>query len=223
MWSSMGYTNQQSFKMWHKIKLMILRWLTRLVLKRRWYYRWSRLYRFLFEWRYRRWSDPAYTSLPQLEKILGQMKWRKDPWWMLFDVISYPAAVFKRHQLGKAVGDCDESAIFAAHVIRDMMARNLLGHFRSVGVLTVPWLDKDGKAGGHNVCIVSYISRKANTLQWGHIGNWHDGRMRFYGHAYPFACVKDVVRDITGANRSIGWARADCGLRLVEYGDGRDL
>lgn len=212
--------------MWYGVKLVVFRWLTRQALKGGWYYRWSRVYRFLFEWRYRKWVDPGYTSLPDgVEATLGRMVWRKDPWWMLYDAVSYPRAVLKRHLSGKAAGDCDEFAIFAVWAIRDMMGRGYLKDFRSVGMLSVPWLDEKGKCGGHNVCVVSYIDRQVGALHWAYMSNWYGGGTRTHGHLNkrPFICVEDVVRDVLGSKASLGWARADCGLNLVEYDSGRSL
>jgi|GEM_PF-2807621 len=227
--------------MWHRVKLFFLRWMARWALKGRWYYHWSRIYQFLFERRrIRKYRIPAYTSLPEgVESTVRKMKWRKDTWVMLFDAISHPKATFGRHQEGMKAGDCDDISLFAAWAVRDMMSRGWLKDFRFVGLLSVPWIDDGGKTGGHNVCVVSYVDRQVTSnpevgestgLLWAHMSNWHGGRMQTHGRdGEPFRRVEDVVMDVlSGPGRSwscvsVGWARADCDLNPVEYGDGRTL
>ena len=212
--------------MWRKMKLFILRWLTKQALKKGWYYRWSRVYQFLFERkRIRNHRIPPFISLTDgVEKTVDRMRWVKDTWIMLFDAISHPHATVGRHLSGFKAGDCDDISLFAAWSIRDMMERGYLEDFRFVGLLSIPWLSKDGKCAGHNVCVISYIDKQAGALRWAHISNWHSGKVQTHnrlGHA--FSTVEDVVRNVIGGNTSTGWARVDCDLNLLEYDDGRNL
>jgi len=218
--------------MWFKIKLFFLRWLTKQALKKSWYYRWSRVYQFLFERkRIKKTRIPGYTSLPDgVERTVDRMRWRKDTWVMLFDAISHPHATLGRHLEGLKAGDCDDISLFAAWAIRDMMERGYLLDFRFVGLLSVPWLDEDGKCAGHNVCVVSYVEPQTKKLRWAHMSNWRSGQMQTHDkNDELFRRVEDVVRDVlSGPSRnrkstSTGWARATCDLKLMEYSDGRDL
>jgi hypothetical protein len=214
------------------VKVWILRGLTWLALRGKLYYVWSRIYRFLFERkRIKKYRIPGYTSLPDgVERTVDRMRWRKDTWVMLFDAVSHPHATLGRHLEGLKAGDCDDISLFAAWAIRDMMRRGFLAPFRFVGLLSVPWLDGKGKCGGHNVCVVSYVDPQTNEVRWAHVSNWRSGQVQTHDRRNElFADVRDVVRDVlSGPSRdrnctSLGWARADCDLKLVEYHNGRNM
>lgn len=76
---------------------------------------WSKIYRFLFEWRYKKYSLPKISDnlLLKLQYILLQITWTPDPWYMLFDVIPLPQKVWKTKK-----DDCDGFAILAAAILK---------------------------------------------------------------------------------------------------------
>jgi hypothetical protein len=136
--------------------------------------------------------------------------------------------------LGRKAGDCDDISLFAADRIRDMRDRGVLPDVRTVGLLSVPWIDKDGKIGGHNVCAFSYVEREAVSnpeigetrgLCWAHVSNWYSGVVRFNGllNGLRFETVEDVVRDVLLGKTSIGWSLADPDLNRVRQGTGSDI
>ncbi len=76
-------------------------------------YPWSRLYRRLFEGRYRNVALPAAASLGEIQQVLSQLTWVPDDWRRLFDSVSYPEATWARRQ-----DDCDGFACLAAALLR---------------------------------------------------------------------------------------------------------
>ncbi len=216
------------------MKLWVMRRLTALTLKYKWYYRWSRAYQYMFEHSFRKMDPkkhlPEFQSMDKLSRVLSEMRWRPDKWWMLWDAISHPCATFDRYQLGKTKpGDCDDISLVAACAIEDMRDRNVLSNVRDVGLLSIPWIDAKGKIGGHNVCAFSFRVEVFNSspeigeteaVQWGHISNWYAGLP-----STGLKSLKDVVRNVLGDEReSLGWAYVSSDLRtLYCYGPGGKL
>jgi len=75
-------------------------------------YRWSRLYRRLFENRYRKSTLPPVMSLEDIRAILDQVRWVPDSLLQLYDAVSYPAATWARKR-----DDCDGFASLAAALL----------------------------------------------------------------------------------------------------------
>ena len=210
------------------VKVWILRRLTWLALKGRLYYVWSKVYRFLFERKHRDTPIPGFVSMSGVTGFIGKMAWRKDTWVMLFDAISSPQATIARHLAGKKAGDCDDISLVAAACIRDMLRRGYLKETMEVvevGLLSVPWVDKNGKTGGHNVCAFSYKVPVSGSyvINWAHMSNWHGGEVRDGAGGRAFGSLKDVVRDVLAGRTSLGWAFANVDLELLRYGKGEDL
>jgi hypothetical protein len=211
-----------------------MRWLTSLALKYKLYYRWSKVYQWLYERKYRNVELPTFYSLEDIQKLTDEMQWRKDTWVMLWDAISTPRATYGRHvddDKDKA-GDCDDISLSAISFIENMVDNGYINNIREVGLLSCPWLNEENKAGGHNVGVFAYKEEIASApgicvttaSKFAHISNWHSGRIQ-----YGFDSLEDVVKDVLsgpGRNRirtSLGWAFATTGLKLVKFGNGKDL
>jgi len=194
------------------MKLWILRRLTWFSLRCGIYYLWSRIYQRLFE---STWLDytkvPLFPSVGAIEDCVEKMKWRPDKWWMFWDAVSAPGAVWARYFEGKEAGDCEDVSLAAATALREWLRHHRM-HVEVTGLylLTVPWLGRDGKVGGHSVCAISYVDVDG-TKKWAHWSNWN---RILWGRE----TVEDVVREILRGNYSLGWALADLDLRLVRYG-----
>lgn len=190
-----------------KFFLKILVWFA---LKCRLYYVWSKIYRFLYERKYRHVVLPKLNSIEEVEDLIGNISWRKDKWYMLWDAISIPQAAYGRYLDKKAGGDCDDISILAVHLIEDLIKRRKVQNFLQVGLLSVPWLDMSNKVGGHNVCIIKY--KMDDKLYYGHISNWNMGRVR-----WAFTSKEAVVDEIPRGGTTLGWAIADKNLKLKKY------
>lgn len=214
------------FKVWAMRKLT---WLT----LRLWYYQFSKKYQAVVERRFRDFDLPEYNSLESLTATLGAMKWRRDGYLELWDAISSPRAAFAKHCLGRAAGDCDDISLFAADRIRNMRDRGVLPNVRTVGLLSIPWIAKDGKVSGHNVCAFSYVDHEVVSnpdvgetggLCWAHVSNWYGGVVRYVGrNGLHFETVEDVVRDVLAGKTSLGWSLADPDLNRIRQGTGSEI
>jgi hypothetical protein len=202
-----------------KFLLKICAWFA---LKCRLYYFWSRVYRFLYERKYKNVQLPYYGHLKDLEKVLGEMIWIEDDWTMLWDAISTPQATYQRHvdrQDDEDAGDCDDISLFAANRIYDRGSilrsdNDEDSYLVKVGLLSCPWISAKGKAGGHNVCAFQYMELKTGVAQWAHVSNWHNGKIQ-----WGFNSLYDVVSAVVGRKKctSLGWAFASINLKLQEY------
>jgi hypothetical protein len=200
----------------------VLRFLVRLSLKYKVYYAWSRVYRTLFEWRWRGQTLPTFADVTGLEKALGRMVWRRDSWRMLWDAISDPRATWGRHLTGLPAGDCDDTSFFSAVSLEKIRKRSIHANIQDVLFLTVSWVDERGKVGGHNVCLFAYgetvqaSGEDVSVILWGHVSNHHDGKAQ-----RGFRTIENVVAHVLRGRTCLGWALATTDLRLVKYDDGR--
>lgn len=79
-------------------------------------YRWSQLYRALFEKKYRGIELPHPNSLEEIKQCLDKVDWVKDTPSMLFDAISYPETVWAKKR-----DDCDGFAVLAAVLLHQLL------------------------------------------------------------------------------------------------------
>jgi hypothetical protein len=185
---------------------------------------WSWIYRRTWERRWRYYPLPLYRTMNAVVADVDQMHWTADGWRQLWDAISWPNAVWGRLRTGNPkVGDCDEFAIFQANVIRNSVRKGCFEPDRpdmkimSTFLLTVCWVDKNGKMSGHNVCL---LYRRASA-------EWHGsdptpgapidwcGYMD-YGQPQWFDRLESVVTAIRlryagPGNQSLGYAVSDPG------------
>jgi hypothetical protein len=199
------------------MKLWFLRICAWCAFNLRLYYAWSKFYRFIWERKYNDRALPSFETFSGLIQTVNRMKWRRDDWLMLWDAISTPKATYFRHVSGEKAGDCDDISLFAVNRLADMIQRGVIRDIRNVGLLSVPWVDVENKGGGHNVGVYQYMDKNSNWL-WAHISNWYDATPQ-----RGFATVKEAVKDVLKNKTSLGWARATIDLKLVEYGNGKDL
>jgi hypothetical protein len=144
---------------WRRIKIFFGRLGTYLYLSLGIYGLWSRLYRAVAEWRYRNLEISTYDSYESLVAAVRKLIWKADSWEQLWDAVSLPQRVeyVLNWQADKRVGDCDEFAIYqVAALNKSLKTGKFIGDFdlEWAAMLTVTWVDKDGKYGGHNVCLL---------------------------------------------------------------------
>lgn len=159
-----------------------------------------------------------FYTLEEVENVVSKMHWQRDGIFELGDAISDPAATYFRHVNGiDGAMDCDEMAIFAATVIKDMAAK---GRILDKGIwpdrvflLSVPWIDEKGKVGGHNICTFYYIDNDTKEYKWAHISNWFGGRI-----IWNFDTLDDVLKSILITKTSIGYGLVTPDLKLITYG-----
>ena len=200
------------------MKLWIMKRLVWLALKCKLYFYWSKIYRFLFERGYRHTKLPSVLSILQLTRILRDMKWKADMWFMLGDVISTPEAAYGRYIHDEYPGDCDEFGILAVNRINNMIARKVDVSIVDANLLTCVWMTKDKKIKGHNVCVYSFVNNddpdKGAYIRYKYIGNW------FNGHpSLQFNSVEECVQDILTRKRGvlIGWSMVNESFKLLKY------
>lgn len=186
----------------------------------RWYWLWSRAYRGLRQ----RWARgtrlPEYESLFELSDDVKLMRWRRDRAAELWDAVSDPRAVWALHEAGKKCGDCDDISMFAVDRIVDLIRRCELTRYgminpECVGMLTLPWIDGDGKAGGHNVCAFRYECPETREIRWAHVSNWHYGAIQ-----WGFESLGHVAKDVLDGRVGLGWGWWSVGLKLMRSGWG---
>jgi len=194
-----------------------MRALTWLALRGCLYPFWSRVYRFLAEHRHLDKRLPPFSSMDQVKEMVGAMRWRRDTWLMLWDAISHPVATYTRHQAGRKAGDCDDISLVAAQAIKNMSDSGAVDDVVEVGLLSVPWIGRDG-IGGHNVCVLRVFQEGSSRSRWMHMSNWANGAM--FG---PFDTLEDVVRDVLDDRISLGWAYWSTDLKLKRYGSGKTI
>jgi len=216
------------------MKLKLMRALTWLALKGRLYYVWSRVYRWLWERSFRDIELPTFETMEELLHFASEIQWRRDTWIQLWDAVGDPRATYARHVTGMQkdwASDCDDISIFIADRMRNMIVEGKLKHVTEVGMLSCPWMKRDGKIGGHNVCAFEYTSSMPSTSEdrvelirrWGHASNW-DGARPSLGHASVRDLVQDVVSKGAGeGGKSLGWALCNTDLELRRYDGGKDI
>ena len=76
-------------------------------------YRWSRFRRKFWEDRYLETSLPTVTSLEDITNCLHEVKWTRDGLLEMYDVVSYPQAVWYKKE-----DDCDGFAVLASALLQ---------------------------------------------------------------------------------------------------------
>jgi hypothetical protein len=144
---------------WLGIKLFFGRLGLYLYFGLRLYYLWSKVYRFVWERQYQRTLEiSVYDSYRALTRVTEKLTWTADGPKQLGDVISSPEWVEYCIRTGtKNVGDCDEFAIYnVAALNRSLDTKAFTGDDQLVEafLMSVMWVDADGKYGGHNVALL---------------------------------------------------------------------
>lgn len=181
------------------------------------YRRWSRLYRWLWERKYRDVPLTEYTGFIELARVVRSKNWVADGPRQLWDAISTPQAAqwLIDARDSKQSFDCDEFAIYLCNVIQRALQKGAFADPNLVEAcfFTVTWIvPSTGEMGGHNVC----------GLRWNHKGKDVYGYMD-YGMPlmamFSWAEVAERVRiRYAGTHKvvSLGWSRHTPELDFIE-------
>lgn len=171
-----------------------------------WWKYWSKLYRFLFQRRYKDIYLEKKLSFVEVSERLSALTWRPDGWKELWDVCGSPEWVqfclnMIRSGAEQPEGplDCDDFAVWAINVINP--------HYSPM-FFTIMWLTDEGKLVGHAMCWV----RRPDGYKH-HLGNW--------GVSSPYITLREACMDIllrVRAKKLVCWALLSKDLTLVDGG-----
>ena len=174
------------------------------------YYLWSKFWRWVFEPRHQKMPVTSFRDIAELGQVLQGWKWGEDPVKGMMDIISSPQHVEWRwqesilQQKDPEVGDCDEFAVYSAHVL------SKLPHlYTKVGVMSVSWWRPSGSFAGHNICV--FWNR--TTESYYHTGNW--GTRPLMRDGEKMITLDDVAKSVYNEGTLIGWAVGDPELNSV--------
>ena len=166
-----------------------------------WWKWWSKLYRLLFNRKYRKIKLDENLTYVEASKILEKLKWTPDKKMQLWDVVSSPEWV--QYCLSEVENtkiqpagplDCDEYACWATNCIDPKFDPR---------IFCFAW-QEDGKLSGHAMCWI-----QSEDGRHYHIGNWG-----LYG---PYNSIRPACEAIISHYdqcRPIGWALLDKNLNL---------
>ena len=156
-------------------------------------YPWSRVYRRLFEGRYRGTPLPVANSLDEIARALSQLTWVPDDWRRLFDSVSYPEATWARRR-----DDCDGFACLAAALLRRWQPET-----RPVLLTVIVRPAKDS----HTVCVFAGAR--------GHLRFFDNNTLR----PEEYTSYADLAPDVRkSAERLVCWDIADpVTLKTIEF------
>ena len=175
-----------------------------------WWRTWSRVYRFLFNRKYKNVVVPRNLSYIRADEEMRKLKWSADKLLQLWDVVGSPRWV--QHCMNRInegppqpIGalDCDEYSCWAAHAIHPKYMPLLF---------CFCWYDtRDDKIHGHAMCWV-----KNKDGKYFHLGNW--------GMRGPYTNLNDACLEIMNycgaGSKPVGWALLDKDLKAVNKGRG---
>lgn len=199
------------------LKLFFLRLSAALYIGCGGYAAWSWVYRLLWEWKFRDVTKlRIFATLADLGAYLqaNASKWTGDTLKQGFDAFSFPLKaqrVFDGEEADTRGIDCDEFACFAANaILQSTLKGKMPAEVYSPQILTVTWVKKaDGKATGHNVCLVEMPNGKRAYMDYGQPA----------GHS---SNVEGVVRAVLdryapGGWQCIGWCTMTPALREAAF------
>lgn len=173
-----------------------------------WWGVWSAIYRFFYHRKYRKVPLSQDLSAMAASQLMRRLKWTKDGAKELGDAVSSPHWVqhvvnqvaIQRPQ-PKGPLDCDDFAIWAAHVMREEY---------NAKIFTFAWLGEDDKIHGHAVCLCNY--GKASMF---HVGNW--------GQIMGLRTLEDVCTDMlrrAHGKEALAWGLLTKDLKVEAWGKG---
>lgn len=176
-------------------------WLT---IQSRWLQGWSAFYRFLFQRKYKKSVTMTQISSPdELQAKLDKIKYSKDTYKQLFDVVHSP--YYCKYVLDMAMNDahlegsfdCDDYACLAANLLDWHFNPQLLG-------ISYKNRNKKFKFSGHMVCFFE------TPFGFRHMGNW--------GLSGIFKTIESMAKDIAERAESdlIGYTVFDKNLKIVK-------
>lgn len=175
-----------------------------------WWRNWSRLYRRLYHKKYKNNKISENLGLEYVLRCMSFLTWTKDSTKELWDSCGSPHWVqyvlneiilHKRAQPRGSL-DCDDYSVWAAHALKSDFNPKLL---------SVCWIDKEGKMRGHVMCLCQHPALKT----WFHIGNW--------GMSRQFVSLNQMCKNIkktTQAKCFVGYAVLDKNLKVLKTGKG---
>ena len=175
-----------------------------------WWRTWSRVYRFLFNRKYKNVVVPRNLSYIRADEEMRKLKWSADKLLQLWDVVGGPRwvqhcmnRINEGHPQPIGALDCDEYACWAAHAIHPKYMPLLF---------CFCWYDtRDDKIHGHAMCWV-----KNKDGKYFHLGNW--------GMRGPYTNLNDACLEIMNycgaGSKPIGWALLDKDLKVQTKGRG---
>ncbi len=192
-----------------KVKLAVFRFLFLVLLASRVYPLWTRIHRTLFDRAARKTPLPVFKNIEEILPFLRGFVWRADSWIDLGDAMCTPEMVWYRYlnNVDHKIGDCDEFACFLSNVIQKSIEENV---WKSIiedpDIMTVMWLDPDGRPQGHNVCLLRlgpcYGYMDYDTPKW------CGGKVQV---------VQAVLKNYGRGSNLIGWAVHSPKLKLREF------
>lgn len=199
--------------MWRSVKRFFGALGFYLYLKLRIYSFWSTLYRSLFQ-RDKRAPLQLHSGYSSIVNALrkGEL-YKSDGPRELWDAIGHPEYVqWVLNNDGKSpMGmDCDEHAIYIAAAIKTSILANVFLDAAIVdsNLLTVAWIDRNGKYGGHNVALLSYVGAK-------HTFSYMDYGFPSKPRTSIQAIANDIIARYAGAGAEcLGWALQTPELRV---------
>jgi hypothetical protein len=130
------------------------------------YKRWSYVYRWLYERKYKDVQLATFDTLPRLATWVNRQKWKADSWKEMWDAISTPQkvqAIGQDKDGDHFIGDCDEFAIYSVAAIQGSLAAGLMKgeNIAAAYILSVTWFNPTKMKtlfgfGGHNVCLIEF-------------------------------------------------------------------
>lgn len=197
-------------RIWTSVKVFLWRLGFMLASWTRYYKNWSHLYQWLYERQYGIVPVSTYPTLEALQKVIATCTWTNDGAKELGDAFS--SAGYIQHVIDgggkRAIGDCDEFAMYNATAIRDSIDAGVWKDrlVKDTLVMTLCWLDKiTGKHEGHNVCLIEWADGKYSYIDYfapsNEASNMHDVALQ-------------VVNDY-GGNQLVGWAIQDRNLDVL--------
>lgn len=181
---------------------------------------WSRLYRIIWEFKYRDVPVKAYRTIEELAGVMENCLYVSDGPKQLGDAISYPGTVQHLIDINAGIGDCDEFAIYIANALEKSSTyggfengRFTLAPYKGLVVdtaklLTLGWLEKDYNTyEGHNVCLIS----------------WTDGTYSYMDYGLPSTPCKDlscvlaeILAEYAPGGKLLSWSIHDQNLNFQE-------
>ena len=196
---------------------------------------WTRLYRLIWEARYSTTVLTSYRSIHELVDIMRTCHWTADGWRQLWDAWSYPGRVQSiistKPEAERLIGDCDEFAIYLAAVLEQSSS---LGGFENgrfclapylgglmvdrARVLTLIWINKDGKYGGHNVCLIDWYDLNASrhNPRGADVYSYMDYDYPNLGVVDLRGIIEQVMEKYACGGRVLAWSIHDKDLKLEE-------
>jgi hypothetical protein len=172
--------------------MKLLKFGYKILMHSRYYKIWSKLYRFLFERKYKNYGVKYKQNINDLEKEIMKIKWTADGPKQLWDTVSFPGKgqyfldeINAGQIQPKGSFDCDDFAsyTYAAHDVSLFLSSKYL--------LSIGYKKSNGKISGHMV----YVFRDLVTNEYMHLSNW--------GLFRGFSSIEEIVLNILSEDKTL--------------------